>query len=139
MIGSGKVSVQVQFPEQAPFSATGKLLIFNGAPQGGKPVLIFHTYVKVPAPTTVVTTGVVGKASGKYGTSTLIKIPSIASGQGSLTSFEATINKSWTYKGKKESLLLAKCPTGSLQAHGEFTFADGTKVAGNVVKPCTGK
>jgi hypothetical protein len=139
LIGTGKVSVEVQFPEQAPFSATGKLLIFNGVPQGNKPVLIFHTYVKVPAPTTVVTTGVVGKASGKYGTSTVIKIPSIASGQGSLTSFEATISKKWTYKGKKESLLLAKCPTGSLQAHGEFSFADGTKIAGSVVKPCTGK
>lgn len=137
LVGTGKVSAEIAFPDQAPFDASGPLLIFNGAPKGGKPVLIFHVYAHVPAPTTFVTTGVISKASGKYGTSTLIQIPTIVGGQGSLTSFEAKINKTWNYKGKKESLLLAKCPTGTLYAHGEFTFADGTTASGDVVRPCT--
>lgn len=137
LVGTGKVSAEIAFPDQAPFDASGPLLIFNGAPKGGKPVLIFHVYAHVPAPTTFVTTGVVGKASGKYGTSTLIQIPTIVGGQGSLTSFEAKIHKVWTYKGKKQSLLLATCPTGSLFAHGDFSFSDGTKISGDVAKPCT--
>ncbi len=137
LIGTGTVSAQILFPEQAPFNASGPLLIFNGKPQGGRPVLVFHVHANVPAPTTFVTTGVISKASGKYGTSTEIAIPTIVDGQGSLTSFKATLHKTWTYKGEKKSLLFAKCPTGQLFAHGEFTFTDGTTIAGEVVKPCT--
>jgi hypothetical protein len=137
LVGTGKVSAEIALPEQAPFNASGPLLIFNGPPKGGKPVLVFHVHANVPAPTTFVTSGAISKASGKFGTSTLIQIPTIVSGQGSLTSFEATIHKTWTYKGQKKSLLLATCPTGSLFAHGEFTFADHTLIAGNVARPCT--
>jgi hypothetical protein len=136
LVGTGRVAAEIALPEQAPFKAGGPLLIFNGAPQGGRPVLIMHVYAHVPAPTTFVTTGVVGKGSGKYGTQTVIKIPTIVAGQGSLTSFEATIHKTWTYKGQKRSLLYASCPTGHLFAHGEFSFADGTEVSGDVVKGC---
>jgi hypothetical protein len=137
LVGTGTVTAEIAFPEQAPFNARGPLLIFNGAPKGGKQVLIFHVHANVPAPTTFVTTAVITKTSGKYGTSALIKIPTIVSGQGSLTSFKARVQKSWTYKGKKQSLLLASCPTGSLYAHGEFSFADGTTGSGDVVRPCT--
>jgi hypothetical protein len=138
LVGTGRVGAEIYFPEQPPFAASGPLLIFNGAPKGGKPVLIFHVHADVPAPTTFVTEGVISKASGKYGTSTEIAIPTIVSGQGSLTSFAATIHKTWTYKGQKRSLLLASCPTGQLFAHGEFAFADATKISGDVAKSCTG-
>jgi hypothetical protein len=137
LVGTGSVSAQIAFPEQAPFNASGPLLIFNGAPKGGKPTLIFHVHADVPAPTTFVTSGVISKAQGKYGTSTEIAIPTIVGGQGSLTSFKATLHKTWTYKGQKKSLLLATCPTGQLFAHGEFAFADGTKISGDVAKSCT--
>jgi hypothetical protein len=137
LVGTGSVSAEIAFPEQAPFNASGPLLIFNGAPKGGKPTLIFHVHANVPAPTTFVTSGVISKASGKYGTSTEIAIPTIVGGQGSLTSFKATLHKTWSYKGQKKSLLLATCPSGQLFAHGEFSFADGTKISGDVAKTCT--
>jgi len=137
LVGTGTVSAEIAFPDQAPFSASGPLLIFNGAPKGGKKVLIFHVHANVPAPTTFVTTAVISKTSGKYGNSALVQIPTITGGQGSLTGFNLSIHKTWTYKGKKKSLLLASCPTGTLYAHGSFAFADGTKAAGDVVRPCT--
>ena len=137
LVGTGRVSAEIALPEQPPFGASGPLLIFNGAPKGGRPVLIFHVYARVPAPTTFVTEGVIAKASGKYGTSTLIQIPTIVAGQGSLTSFEAKVHKTWTYKGEKKSLLLASCPTGHLYAHGEFAFADRTEISGDVARSCT--
>ncbi|HEV2857834.1 MAG TPA: hypothetical protein VGW80_05450 [Solirubrobacterales bacterium] len=137
LVGSGRVSADIALPEQAPFGASGPLLIFNGAPKGGHQVLIFHVHAHVPAPTTFVTTAVISKGKGKYGTAALVQIPSIVHGQGSLTAFQATLHKTWTYKGKKQSLLLASCPTGSLYARGEFAFADGTKGSGTVVRPCT--
>ncbi len=137
LVGEGKVSAEIAFPEQAPFNASGPLLIFNGAPKGGKQVLIFHVYAHVPAPTTFVTTATISKQGGKYGTEAVVAIPTIVSGQGSLTSFQAHIQKTWSAQGKKQSLLLATCPSGTLYAHGEFTFTDGTKAAGDVVRPCT--
>jgi hypothetical protein len=137
LVGTGRVSADIALPEQAPFGASGPLLIFNGAPKGGHQVLIFHVHAHVPAPTTFVTTAMISKGKGKYGTAALIQIPSIVHGQGSLTAFKATLHKTWTYKGKKQSLLYAGCPNGSLYARGEFAFADGTKGSGSVVRPCT--
>ncbi len=136
LIGNGRVGAEIAFPEQAPFSASGPLLIFNGRPKGGKQVLIFHVYARVPAPTTFVTTAVIGKAHGIYGTSADVRIPTITNGQGSLTSFRAKLRKSWHYKGKKRSLLLASCPTGHLFAHGDFIFADGSRLSGKVTRSC---
>jgi hypothetical protein len=138
LVGKGLVSAEIALPEQAPFSASGPLLIFNGPPKGGKPVLVMQVYAHVPAATTFVTEGVIGKGHGPYGTATLIKIPTIVSGQGSLTSFSATIHKTWTYKGEKKSLLYATCPSGHLVAHGAFNFVEGTSIAGNLDKTCTG-
>jgi hypothetical protein len=137
LVGTGTVTAEIALPEQAPFSASGPLLIFNGAPKGGKQVLIFHVHANVPAPTTFVTTAVISKTPGRFGTTADVTIPTIVSGQGSLTGFKAKLGKTWTYKGQKESLLLASCPTGSLRARGEFLFADGTKGSGEVVRACT--
>jgi hypothetical protein len=137
LVGTGTVTAEIAFPEQAPFSASGPLLIFNGAPKGGKKVLIFHVHANVPAPTTFVTTAVISKQAGRFGTKAEVTIPTITSGYGSLTGFKATLGKTWTYKGQKESLLNAACPTGSLRARGEFLFADGTKGTGEVVRACT--
>jgi hypothetical protein len=66
-----------------------------------------------------------------------VAIPTIVAGQGSLTSFNATLHKTWSFKGKKQSLLLASCPTGHLYAHGDFAFADGERLSGDVVRSCT--
>lgn len=137
LVGTGRVSADIALPEQEPFGASGPLLIFNGKPKGGHQVLIFHVHAHVPAPTTFVTTAVISKGIGKYGTAALVQIPSIVHGQGSLTAFKATLHKTWTYKGKKQSLLYASCSSGSLYARGEFAFADGTTGSGSVVRPCT--
>jgi hypothetical protein len=136
LVGSGRVTAEIAFPEQPPFEASGQLLIFNGPPRGGRPVFVFHAYAYVPAPTTFVTEGVIGSASGKYGTSTVVKVPTIVGGQGSLTGFKVKVHKTWTYKGRRRSLLLATCPTGRLYAHGEFSFVGGTEVVGDIAKGC---
>jgi hypothetical protein len=138
LVGTGRVSADIAFPEQPPFGASGPLLIFN-ASKGGKQALLLHVYAKVPAPTTFVVPVKIKKISGKYGTNAFIKVPTITSGSGSVTSFKAKIGKKFTVKGQKESLLNASCPTGSLFVHGDFAFADGTKMNGTFSKPCTPK
>ncbi len=136
IIGSGRVGAQIAFPEQAPFKASGPLLIFNGKPKGRKPVLIFHVYAHVPAPTTFVTTAVIKKKRGLYGTNANVRIPTIVNGQGSLTFFRAKLRKSWRYKKHKRNLLLASCPTGRLFARGDFVFGNGTRLSGKVTRSC---
>jgi hypothetical protein len=138
LVGTGVVTAQIAFPEQAPFGASGPLLIFN-ASKGNKQALLLHVYAKVPAPTTFVVPVAIKKTGGKYGTNAFIKVPTITSGSGSVTSFKAKIGKKWTVKGQKESLLNVACPTGSLFVHGDFAFADGTKMQGTFSKPCTPK
>ena len=138
LVGTGRVAAEIAFPEQAPFGASGPLLIFN-ASKGNKQALLLHVYAKVPAPTTFVVPVAIKKTGGKYGTNAFIKVPTITSGQGSVTSFKAKIDKKFTYKGKKASLLNVACPTGSLFVHGDFAFADGTKMNGTFSKPCTPK
>jgi hypothetical protein len=135
LIGQGRATAEIAFPEQAPFSAGGPILIFNGS-KGNKQMLIFHVYAKVPAPTTFVFTAQIGKGKGPYGTTAKVKVPSITSGQGSVTSFKVKINKTFSYKGKKQSVLTATCKTGTLKARGEFIFA-GKKLEGKVTRPCT--
>jgi hypothetical protein len=137
LVGRGRVSAEIALPEQAPFDASGPLLIFNGPPKGGKKVLVFHVYANVPAPTTFVTTAVISKAHGRFGTDALIRIPTIVGGQGSLTSFQATLRRAWRHKGRKRNLLSASCPSGALFAHGAFRFADDSTISGNIAAPCT--
>lgn len=139
LIGTGRAEAQIALPEQPPFNASGKLLIFNGPPKGNKQVLVLHVYAHVPAPTTFVTTAVIAKTKGKYGTSAEVAIPTIVAGQGSLIAFNATLKKTWPYKGKTQSLLLATCPTGHLYAHGDFLFSDGEQLSGGVTRSCTPK
>ena len=137
LIGYGRAGAEIEFPEQKPFFASGTMLIFNGPPKGGHPVLIFHVYAHVPAPTTFVTTAVVGKASGAYGTRVEITIPTIVAGQGSLTFAKLRMKKSWNYRGKRQHLLLAGCPKGRFLTRGDLTFADGSRLSGKVIRSCT--
>jgi hypothetical protein len=138
LIGTGRVTAEIALPEQRPFSAGGPLLIFNGS-KGRKQELIFHVFANVPAPTTVVTTAKIGKGKGPYGTTARVKVPSITSGQGSLTSFKAKLRKSWRTKGRKQNLLLARCPSGRLKARGDIKFVSGDKLSGRIVKSCKPK
>jgi hypothetical protein len=137
LVGTGRAGAEIAFPEQPPFFASGRMLVFNGQRKGGHQVLIFHVYARVPAPTTFVTTAVISKASGTYGTKTLIRIPTIVAGQGSMTFAEVELRRKWKYRGKEQNLLLATCPTGRFFTRGDLRFVDGSRLAGKVVRSCT--
>jgi hypothetical protein len=137
LVGFGRAGAEIEFPESPPFFASGQMLIFNGPPKGGHPVLIFHVYAHVPAPTTFVTRAVIGKASGPYGTRVEITVPTIVAGQGSLTFARLVIKKHWRVGGKTENLLLAKCPNGRFLTRGKMTFSDGSSLAGKVIRSCS--
>jgi hypothetical protein len=139
-VGSGQTTVRVAFPDQAPFNATGPLVLFNGGVKGGVTTMLIHAYVNVPTPTALVTVVRIKRIhKGKFGTEAVATIPTIAGGSGSVTDFNLTVNRKFTYKGKRQSYLMAKCATGKFYAHGTAQFTDGTRISGDVVRNCTKK
>lgn len=140
IIGEGKTDVEVEFPEQAPFIAKSKLLAFNGGVQGGTTTVFVHAYLSSPVSAAVVVTAKVAKIhKGRFGIKSVATIPKIAGGYGSGVSFDLTINRKFTYKGKPQSYLLAKCPDGHLNALGTASFQGGPTLSAEVVRSCTPK
>lgn len=138
IVGSGEGEVEVAFPEQAPFAATGPIVFFNGGVHGGATLLFVHTYVAVPAPTAVIVPVKLTRIDrGHYGIHTVARIPAIAGGAGSVLRFKITIDRKFVYKGKEESYLTASCPTGRYYTEGNILFADGTTLQGTHILPCT--
>lgn len=140
LVGTGITNVEVAFPEQKPFIAKSKLLAFNGGVRGGVTTIFIHAFLTNPVSAAVVTTVKVSKIHhGRFGTKSVATIPVIAGGSGSVREFELNFFRMFTYKGKKQSYLLAKCPDGHLNAHAEAMFSDGSKLVGDFVRPCTPK
>jgi hypothetical protein len=143
LVGRGVITAQVEFPESAAFNTKGPLLIFNGPASSAGPAypdMLFYTYVSVPAPTAVVVQAKLTKDSGRYGFTISAKIPRVAGGSGSLTGFELTVNRRWTYRGWQLSYLNAECPDGHLFNQFEATFAaGGPNIEGTLVSSCEPK
>lgn len=140
IVGEGTTDVEVEFPEQKPFIAKSKLLAFNGGVKGGTTTIFVHAYLSAPVSAAVVTTVKVTKVhNGRYGTKAVATVPKIAGGYGSPINFTLKVGRTFTYKGKKQSYLLAKCPDGHLNAKATGVFSDGSKLTGSIVRSCTPK
>ncbi len=139
IIGKGTTSVEIAFPESKVVPVKSKLLVFNGGEKAGTTTYYIHAYITLPVPAAIVTTVKIKRIHhGRYGLLATATIPKIA-GEGAVTSFSLKIAKTYTYKGKKVSILSAKCPDGKLQAHATAVFADGIRASTEFVRPCTGK
>jgi hypothetical protein len=142
LIGRGVSTAQVQFPEQASFTARGPLLAFNGpASDGGYGgegyrEQLYYVYADVPLPAALIAVAKVSKSAGKYGYKISISIPKIAGGAGSFSGAEFTIDRKWTYRGARHSFLTAECANGHFEAQVKVAFGDGTQMTGNVLQAC---
>ena len=140
IVGKGDGDVEVAFPEQAPFSANGPIILFNGGVHDGTTLLYVHTYVSVPAPTAVVATVRLARIHrGHFGIHAEAEIPRIAGGAGSVTRFKLRIGRKFTYRGRKQSYLTGSCPTGRYYTEGKVQFEDDTRLGLAHVLPCTPK
>ncbi|MDQ3726459.1 MAG: hypothetical protein M3335_11320 [Actinomycetota bacterium] len=129
IVGSGSAEVEVAFPEQAPFSSTGPVVLFNGGVKGKTTSVLLHAYVNVPAPTAIVTKAKVTRIDrGRFGLLIQARIPKIAGGAGSVTDFDLKVGRRYTYEGERKSLLVAGCPTGTWITKGEARFVDGSRL-----------
>ncbi len=137
----GKGSAITLIPLSTVFTEPVTVTAFNGVPQGGKPVVILHSYGVSPVQTTLLLTGVVTNYNKEgYGPRLDVTIPPLAGGYGAITDFKVRINKSWTYQGKKMSFVNAKCAASKkLKYRGAFTYKDGTTINASTTQTCTPK
>jgi len=137
IVGKGNGSAIVQFPESKPIPVSSPITIFNGPKKGRNPTVLAHAYTTVPVPTTFIVPVVIEKINkGVYGYRTKAKIPKIANEYGHPTSGNLTIDRKWTFKGKKHSYVNARCETGHLQARVEATFKNGDFLSGVFIRAC---
>ena len=140
IIGNGQTKVEVKLPEQAPVLVDSALTVFNGGKRGGTTTFYIHAFFTAPVSGAIVTTVKIKKINrGRYGLKSVASIPKIVSGAGSVLSFDLKIGRTYTYKGKKMSVLSAKCTDGKLQALASAIFDDGTKASAGIIRTCTPK
>lgn len=138
IVGSGKTTVRVAFPESAPFHSTGPLVLFNGGVKRGVTTMFIHAFVNVPVPTAIVTRVKIKRIrKGRFGTRAIARIPVIAGGSGSVTRFNMKIERTFRHRGKRQSYLLARCASGRFFAKGLVRFTGGPALTGTVVRPCS--
>ena len=137
IVGKGFGTGVVTFPEQKPIPVSSPLTIFNGPRVHGDASILGHFYTTVPVATAFVVPVVIEKIhKGVYGYRTKAKIPKIANEYGHPISGELTIDRKWTFKGKKHSYVNARCETGHLQARIEATFKNNDFLSGVFIRPC---
>jgi hypothetical protein len=147
IIGKGRATAAIAFPEQAPIKALSPLLVFNGGESGGKITLLVHTYITVPAPVAIVTTVTVQRrGTGVHG---IAKVPVIAGGMGSALDFKFTLGKTYRYKHEEVGYFEARCPDGVFKVRSKKALfkneagtpgvAAQTVLRGGLSVPCTGK
>jgi hypothetical protein len=140
IVGGGTMNVEVALPESEPILLKSALTIFNGGVKKGVTMLLFYIFLKKPVSAAVVTVVKIKKIhEGRFGTEATFSFPIIAGGSGSVTSFSATLNKRFSYKGKRVSLLTLKCPNGKIRARSEAIFSDSTHAKAEVLRPCIPK
>lgn len=143
LIGRGRFEASVDFPDLAPFPASGRLLAFNGRRNGRQAILI-HVHGKNPTPLTFILPLTVGrKKDGTLGTLLSARLPRIASELGYVTNVSFTIGRRYKFRGKQRSFLSASCaapkgfPGASFSfARGTFAFSNGQKLSTSLVRDC---
>jgi hypothetical protein len=136
-IGSGSATALIPVGTTV-FSEPTVVTAFNGVPQGGKPVVLLHTYGVEPVQTTLVLSGVITRYDKQgYGPRLTVSIPLLVGGTGALTEFETSIGKTFHYKGQKRSYVTAECRKSPLKSRGTFTYLDGQSLTATSTQACT--
>jgi hypothetical protein len=137
IVGEGTASFNIHFPEQAPLPSEGKLIVYNGGVKAGVTTLYTFTYLTVPITTAVMMTIRIEEIQGgRFASRAIVTVPKVANGAGSLTSFDARLERSFVRRGKRVSVLTAKCPGGKIHTRAEADFVDGTSIQSPLVRDC---
>jgi len=143
LVGRGSFSANVDFPGAPLIPARGEVLAFNSRLHG-QPGMLLHLYGSSPVRAAfVLPFNISYRRGGQFGTVFSTKIPQIASDLGYVTNIEMKLGRTYTYKGKRRSLLSASCatPLGISAAvfqlaKATFSFANGQRLTTGLSRDC---
>jgi hypothetical protein len=143
LVGKGTFKANVALPEQSPFPSNGTILAFNGNLHG-KPVIYAHIYGTEPLPTSfVLPFHIRQRGGGGYATTLVADLPQVAAQWGFVSGVSLTLQRNFTYNGKRHSYLSAGCPApkgfpGATFpfAKAAFGFEDGRTLRSTLTRSC---
>lgn len=110
IVGSGEAEASLLLPGTERMSTRSRLTVFNGGRRGRSTMLFVHGYAQLPQPKAVVARIEVERIAG--GLHSVIDVPAIADGYGSLTEISLKLRRSFFHRGERRSFLSARCPDG---------------------------
>jgi hypothetical protein len=139
-IGYGRIEAQSTFPGQPRFSFNGRVVLFNGRLQDGRPAILIHVFNRVP-PSSFVFPLVLSHARGMYGTKLTAHL---RLGRWSrITFFRLVLDRNFREGGNSRGYLSASCPAPrgfrvgiAPFVRATLSFADQTKAEVAVVSSC---
>jgi hypothetical protein len=121
LVGRGRFKAVVSLGGEIP--AQGEIIAFNSR-RHGKPALLLHFFISVPARLTLVVPLTIGyRTEGQFGTILRSRIPRLGGGLGSITEIDLSINRRYSFAGERRSYLYAACRAPVGLPGGVFTFA----------------
>jgi hypothetical protein len=142
LVGEGRFSANVRLPEQSPFPSNGKVLAFNGRLRG-RPAIFAHIYGTDPVPTSYVLPFFVESTPGTFGTVLETSLPSVTGEWGFVTGISMTLDRIFSYRGRRRSFLSAGCPAPAgfdlasfPLIRTRFGFEGGVSVTSTVNRVC---
>lgn len=142
LVGEGRFSAGVSFPEQTAFPLRGRILAFNARVDGQRAILA-HVYGSKPYPNSRIFVFHIRKAHGTFGTVLTAALPKGINNNGYLKRIILNLHRDYVYRGRKHSYLTAACGAPPSLTLGVFpfvrvgmTFADGRKLASTLIRTC---
>lgn len=141
LVGRGRLRAQVALPSQDAFSASARVLAFNGRIDGSRAVFL-HAYTASP-PTVAVLPLRLRRGSGRFGLALVGDLGPALGPWPRLRRFEITLFRRYSYGGRSRSYLSASCPIPTSLTAGFFSLArlsfglaDGRRLGTGIARSC---
>jgi hypothetical protein len=138
IVGTGHIGAAI-FALGGGVETRVPLTIFNGPRLATGPSVVLHARTLIPTLETYAILVPIERLRGGFRYRARIELPPLAGGLGALTHIDARIGRRYRAGGALRSYISARCSDNVLQTHGDFTFADGTEISGQVEKYCNDK
>jgi hypothetical protein len=143
LIGTGHFNSHIDIPEQAPFPAVGKVLVFNSM-RNGRHAVAAHVFGRDPVPTSeVLQMTFAQRGQGSFGPIVTVEMPKIGNEWGYVSGFDLTLKRSYRYRGRTMSVISASCPAPAgiseapfKAARGIYELADGSTLTRTLSGSC---
>jgi len=133
LVGNGQFNAHIDLPEQTPFPAAGRLLVFNSRYRGHR-ALLGHVFGRQPVSTAIdMYFRLHREQEGPFGLTLTATLPEVGEEWGYVKGFEVNLGRRYLFHGREHSLLAAGCPAPAgltsapfKLARGVFNLADGS-------------